>query len=67
MPNPQEIIDELITTSTVAHILNRADNTVRLMEKRGDIRPVARTPTGVRLYSRAEIERVRERLRSNPR
>jgi DNA-binding transcriptional MerR regulator len=40
---------------------------VRLMEKRGDIRPVARTPTGVRLYSRAEIERVRERLRSNPR
>ena len=67
MPNQQEINDDLITTSTVAHILDRADNTVRLMERRGDIRPVARAPTGVRLYSRTEIERDRDRLRSKRR
>ena len=58
----QDTQDEPITTSTVARILGHAENTTRSWDRRGIIHPIAITATGVRIYSRQQIERVRDEL-----
>jgi DNA-binding transcriptional MerR regulator len=55
-----ENADQPITTSTFARIAKCAESTVRLWERRGVVRPIARTPTGLRLFARADAERMRE-------
>jgi excisionase family DNA binding protein len=47
----------LITTSHAARILNIAENTVRLLVRRGEL-PATRTSTGVRLFESDVVCRI---------
>ena len=49
---------ELITTSTFARVVGKSESAIRLWDRRGLITAVARTPTGVRLYDRADADRL---------
>ena len=60
---PPISLDQLITTSTFAHIADRSESTVRDWDRRGVVTAVARTPSGVRLYDRKDAERLRSRPR----
>jgi excisionase family DNA binding protein len=55
-----------LTTSAVARILQVADGTVRQMARRGEL-PSVSTEGGVRLFNRAEVERLAvERAKRRP-
>lgn len=55
----------LITTATAARILRTSEGTVRALERRGEL-PATRTPTGMRLFEQAVVERVaRNRAQRN--
>jgi DNA-binding transcriptional MerR regulator len=51
--------DSLVTTSTAARILDRAESTIRKLTRQGALRVVAVTETGIRLYSRVDLESYR--------
>ena len=56
----------LLTTSRAAQILKASENTVRVLERRGEL-PAQRTSSGVRLFEQADVERVaRARAERHP-
>jgi hypothetical protein len=48
-------LDQLITTSTFAHIADRSESTVRDWDRRGVVTAVARTPSGADAQWRAPV------------
>jgi excisionase family DNA binding protein len=52
------ITDDLITVSTTARELGVAEGTVRLMADRG-VLPCTKLASGLRLFRRDDVERVR--------
>ena len=58
--NPQA--DVPLLTSEVARILNKSTETIRCYERTGRLHAV-RTATGVRLFSRQDVERLGEALK----
>lgn len=54
--------DELIKTGVVARILNISKPTVRKYTEEGFLKAVSTTPTGLKLYIRADIEEIRNRV-----
>jgi excisionase family DNA binding protein len=51
--------DEQLTTSGVARELGVAEGTVRLMARRGEL-PAVRLSSGMRIFRRADVDRLRE-------
>jgi DNA-binding transcriptional MerR regulator len=56
--------DELITTADAARIAGVVPDTFRLWQRLGKIACAYRTPTGIRLYRRADVEVAVSRLRN---
>jgi hypothetical protein len=56
------ILPDLITTSTAGQILRRGESTVRLWRNSGRLRIAARTPSGLVLYWRRDVEALRDEL-----
>ncbi len=55
-------VDELLTTASAALIAGVVPDTLRLWQRLGKIQPAFVTPTRIRLYRRADIDRlVRDR------
>ena len=50
--------DELLTTADVARIAGVVPGTIRLWQRVGRVSEAFRTPGGVRLYRRGDVERV---------
>lgn len=46
---------DLLTTSDAARLVGVSKDTIRLWERRGKL-PAERTPGGVRLFQRADVE-----------
>jgi hypothetical protein len=55
----------LVTTSTAARFLERAESTVRKLTKRGILQVAEVTETGIRLYARTELERYRREMKTD--
>jgi excisionase family DNA binding protein len=55
---------ELVTVSTAAHILRCSEDTVRRLEAAGLLR-ARRTPLGVRIFNRADVETLADRRRQS--
>ena len=58
---------ELLTTSDFARIADVVPDTIRLWQRLGRVSEAFRTPSGVRLYRREDVERIvhaREAARS---
>ncbi len=53
-----------LLTSEVARILERSSETVRNLERAGVLKAV-KTPTGVRIFNRPDVERLARRQRSH--
>ena len=53
---------KFVLTSEAARILSVTSDTVRVMERRGEL-PATRTDTGVRIFDRAAVEALAERRR----
>jgi hypothetical protein len=53
-------INTLVLTAEAAALLHVTPAAVRLMETRGDL-PAMRTPSGVRLFDKAAVERLAQR------
>jgi DNA-binding transcriptional MerR regulator len=53
-------VDELLTTSDAARIAGVVPDTFRLWQRLGKVSEAFRTPTGIRLYRRHDIERLAE-------
>jgi DNA-binding transcriptional MerR regulator len=60
MLNVAPSIFDVVSTSAVARELQVAENTIRSWERRGLLVPFTRLATGMRLYLRSDVERVRE-------
>lgn len=58
MRDTATVTSDHLTTSAVARELKVAESTVRLMARRGDL-PAIRLLTGVRLFAREDVERLR--------
>src|SRR5688572_18855068 len=62
-PHDGPMANEIMLSAEAAQIIGCTPAAVRAMERRGELE-AARTPTGVRLFDRREVERVaRERTR----
>ena len=48
---------DFITTSDAARIAKVSEDTIRAWERRG-ILPATKTPSGLRIFSRADVERL---------
>ena len=48
---------DFITTADAARIAKVSEDTIRAWERRG-ILPATKTPSGLRLFSRADVERL---------
>ena len=55
------MLDDPVFTSEVARMLTIANETVRAWERRGILK-ARRTTSGVRVFSRAEVEQLRRSL-----
>lgn len=51
-------VEELLTTADAARIAGVVPDTLRLWQRLGKITAAFRTPTGIRLYRRSDIERM---------
>jgi DNA-binding transcriptional MerR regulator len=56
-----ERVEELLTSAAAARVLKRTPDTVRLWRRQRKITPAALTPSGIALYRRADLERLRRR------
>jgi len=54
-------MNDFLTTSDTARILNRAAATVLYYERTGRLKAV-RTQNGIRLFERADVERLAQKL-----
>ena len=50
-------MDELLMTAEAAKLLDRTPSTIRLWERLGKLQ-ARRTPSGVRLFSRKQVEQL---------
>jgi DNA-binding transcriptional MerR regulator len=50
----------LLAAADAARVLGVTPATVRLMVKRGDLRPAFSSESGIRLFRRAAVERLRD-------
>jgi DNA-binding transcriptional MerR regulator len=51
-------VDELLTTADAARIAGVVPDTFRLWQRLGRVSEAFRTPTGIRLYRRVDVERM---------
>lgn len=56
-------MSDYLTTSDTARILNRAGATVLYYERKGRLKAI-RTQGGIRLFERADVERLARQLQS---
>jgi DNA-binding transcriptional MerR regulator len=54
-------MNDFLTTSDTARILNRAAATVLYYERTGRLKAI-RTQNGIRLFERADVERLAQKL-----
>jgi DNA-binding transcriptional MerR regulator len=56
-------MSDFLTTSDTARILNRAGATVLYYERTGRLKAI-RTQNGIRLFERADVERLAQQLQN---
>jgi len=55
---PHPAVDELLTTGDAARIAGVVPDTFRLWQRLGKVAAAFRTPTGIRLYRRTDVEQI---------